>query len=120
MTGHLQILQARQNGFRPAAVFVEAGLSPRQDMRRFDRYESDLACGAHPSVHIPAEEMTRRPDLRFLAGCRVHLHGQSMDDQLMQMAEWIAEAGASEIIVASINDTEIVRYADGNWEAWPT
>lgn len=118
MQGHLQIIEARRNGLRPAAVFVEAGLPPRESMGRFFRYEADMACRNYPSVNIPPEEMHRRPDLRFLAGCRVHLRGQAMDDQLLQMAEWIAEAGAAHILTTSENDNEIVQYLDGQWEAW--
>jgi hypothetical protein len=65
--GHLQILDLRAQGFRPAAVFVHVG--GEGDRRYADR---DIADGALPEVWT-GDDDARLTDLRFLRGLRVHL-----------------------------------------------
>jgi hypothetical protein len=119
MIGHLQILEARKEGRRPTAIFIEAGFQPTPARYRFERQEEALDYGFYPTVTVTPEELTSRLDLRFCMGCRVHVHGHSMTDDVLDFAEKVAKAGATEVIVCGVTgDSEILTYNRGHWGAY--
>jgi hypothetical protein len=65
--GHLQILDLRAQGLRPAAVFVHVG---GEGARRYA--ERDIENGLLPEVWTGATNAALA-DLRFVRGLRVHL-----------------------------------------------
>lgn len=76
MKGHEQIVALRMAGFKPAAVFVE------------DRNCADtgweLERGVLPAVYVGGDNPALA-DLRFVAGCRVHL----VADDAARAAAWV-------------------------------
>lgn len=118
MIGEKQIITARQQGFKPAAVFIEAGMPLPTVRYPFEDPEKALEIGSLPTVHISEAELTQRLDLRFLAGCRVHIHGPQMSDELLNLAEKVADAKASHIVVCAFDTTELIEYKNGTWSAW--
>lgn len=118
MIGHKQILAARNEGFMPVSVFIEAGLSKIPGVFAFDDPELALAHKLPATVIIGADEITARHDLRFLVGCRVHLHGTGLTDELLGLADRIVAAGAVHVIVCGLADMEILEYKNGEWKSW--
>jgi hypothetical protein len=116
MRGHQQIIDYRTEGFKPVAVFLEAGfeaLPPRFD---FEEPERALDHGFFATVTI--EPTDTQPDLRFLAGCRVHIAAPAWTDAVTTLAEQCAAAGAVHIIVCCIRENgDILEYKNGDWHA---
>lgn len=117
MTGQNQIIAARKQGYKPAAVFVMAGLEPCVSTR-FDEPENALRFGLYPTVYIPVAELASRLDLRFLAGLRVHVHADAFTDEVLRLVDAIHSAGAAYLIAGSLQDGEILEYRDGEVNAW--
>jgi hypothetical protein len=116
MIGQKQIMEARQQGFKPAAVFIEAGLTQPEVDFPFQDPEKALEIGALPTVHISEAELSTRLDLRFLAGCRVHIQGQYMD-AILDLAEKVAEK-APHVVAIAFDSPEIIEYKNGEWRVW--
>lgn len=117
MIGHQQILAARKEGFKPVAVFIEAGLAQMPVRFAFEDPEKALAHNLPATVIIGPNEIGARHDLRFLVGCRVHLHGTAMTDELLALADRIVAAGALHVIVFGLEDSEILIHKNGEWHA---
>jgi hypothetical protein len=116
--GEKQIIAARLQGLKPAAVFIEAGLPQPKVKFPFQDPERAIEIGSLPTVHISESELRERLDLRFLAGCRVHIHGPHMSDELLNLAEKLAEAKAAHIVVCAFDTPELIEYKNGEWTAW--
>lgn len=117
MIGHRQIIALRQQGYKPAAVFVEAGLDPHPQRFEFEKYENALLYKTLPAVHIPADELTMPQDFRFLVGCTVHIHGKELSDEVLGLADRIVQAGAAHVVVAALEQPEILEHKNGEWIA---
>lgn len=115
MNGHLQILKARMEGSKPTAVFLEAGLEPMPAASKYDDPEKALHFGLYPTVNIPPDEMGKRHDLRFLAGLRVHVHGEAMTDEFLAVVDQVAAIAEHTIVIA---DGEMMENKNGAWQAW--
>lgn len=118
MIGHLQITKARQQGYKPVAIFIEAGLTQPVANYDFDNPERMLDYKTLPVVHIKQEEMAHYHDFRFVAECRVHLHGQSMSDELLAIADRLIESKASHVVVCALDSTELLEYKNNEWSVW--
>lgn len=115
MTGHQQIIRARMNGWKPSAVWIEAGTEPMPILSRWDEPEKALDYGFYPTVHIPADELGRKMDLRFLSGLNVHVHAEALTDRVFRLLDAIS--GLCGHLVA-IGENEMVMFFDGEWSAW--
>lgn len=115
MIGHKQIITARQQGFKPVAVFIEAGLAQMPVRFAFEDPEQALAHNLPATVIIGLGEIGERHDLRFLVDCRVHLHGMKLTDELLELADRIVAAGALHVIVCGLEDSEILVHKNGEW-----
>lgn len=114
MIGQKQILDCRREGMRPAAIFIEAGRMPAPARFDFERPERAIAHGLYPTVFVSPSELLQHHDLRFCAGCRVHVHADALIDAVIGFAEQVANAGASMVVVAALADTEILEWK-GEW-----
>jgi hypothetical protein len=118
MIGHMQIIEARKNGWKPTAVFLLAGMSPTPHRFVFEDPERALDHKILPSVYVLPEELGGHLDLRFLAGIRVHLQAQELTDEAITLAETAANAGATHVIAMALNNGEVIEYERGEWKAW--
>lgn len=119
MIGHQQIIAARNSGFKPAAIFIDAGLAAPTWRCDFDNPERALDYGFYPTVTIPPEELGHRHDLRFLAACRVHVVGHVWSDQIYALVDAIACAGAVSIIVwCADGSKDLLEFKNGEWIAY--
>lgn len=126
MIGHRQILDARANGRKPAAIFFEIGSPSRAPTARsVGRYagslhealydpEAALASGQYPTVYIEPGE---QPDLRFCIGCAVLVSAARWSEDLILTGHAIADAGASVVVVSAMSDSDDLMVFDGKWSA---
>ena len=115
MRGHRQIIRARMDGLKPAAVFVDLVDVETPVTNRFDDPENRLSFGLYPNVEVTRDDMRRALDLRFLVNCLVHVHGKVMDDDFGRLVDKIAEKAAH--VVACAGD-ELMEFKNGEWQAW--
>lgn len=115
MTGHLQIIQARIDGLKPAAIFF-TDAKPLQSGLPFDHPEAALSHCLYPEVYLDDKDLTQRLDLRFVAACRVLINTAQVTAELITVAERAAECGASTVCLASPD--EIILYREKEWNAW--
>lgn len=115
MRGHLQIIAVRQQGKKPRAVFLAAGLTPPRVRYRFEDPEKQIEIGALPTVHIASDELKGPLDLRFLAGCRVHVQGRELSDDILNLADRVIAASAKHVIVCGLESAEIMEYKNNEW-----
>lgn len=114
MIGHQQIIEYRREGLKPSAIYLEVGFDTTPARYRFEEPEQALEHGFYPTV----SEVTPADDLRFCVGCQVHVHGKVWTDEVMTIAEKVAEAGAEMVVVCCINDnSDLLIYKNGEWEA---
>lgn len=118
MIGHQQIIAARKQGMRPSAVFMEVGRDPLPIQYPFQDPERALALKTHPTVYLATSDLKIRPDLRFLAGIRVHLVCDALTDDVLAIAEAIAAAGSPYLIASDCHGVEVIEYKNGEWNAW--
>lgn len=114
MIGAKQIIDWRRQGMRPVAIFIEAGRMPAPARFDFDLPERAIAHGLFPTVFVAPGELVLRHDLRFCAGCRVHVHADELTDEVIGFSEQAASAGASHVVVAAVSDCEILEWK-GEW-----
>ena len=112
MIGHKQIIESRMNGFKPTSIFFEIGSKPIKSKYAFDDPELSLAQDMFPTVFI--EKLNPKTDVRFAAGCMVHIHAKQIDDCVIEFAERLAKI-APKVIVCSI--AELINYENGEWYA---
>jgi hypothetical protein len=117
MIGEKQIIEARREGLRPAAIFVEAGYMPTVASYEFEKHERALDHGFFPTVTLTPDDMRKRLDLRFCAGCRVHVTAPSMTDEVLALAERLVEVGAAHVIAGALDTGEILEWKNGTWRA---
>jgi hypothetical protein len=141
MVGEKQIVAVRRRGKKPRAIFIEVGFENRAAERFFSGGEGihtdPVGKNAGRPVlvngsHIPDPEkmlengcypvvtdVKPSDDFRFCIGCRVHVHGAAWTDEVIDIAEKIAEAGAEKVVVCCINDTrELMVFDQGEWRAY--
>lgn len=114
MIGHRQILEYRREGMRPAAIFFEAGFEPIPHRFDFENPERALDYGFYPTVTVTPDELGKHLDLRFCASCRGIVQGKAWSDELIAFAEQLVNAGASHVIVATLENAEILEWK-GEW-----
>ena len=100
---------------KPVAVFLEAGFEALPATSKYDDPEKALHFGLYPTVNIPAADMGKRHDLRFLAGLRVHVHGEGMTDDFLTLVDAVAAVAEHTIVIA---DGEMMENKNGAWQAW--
>ena len=115
MIGHRQIIAARLAGQAPKAVWVRAGFPETSVPSKYDDTEKALHLGLFPTVDIPASEVGTRLDLRFLHGLRVHLHGDAMTDDMIDLIDAVGAVAGHVIALAG---EEIMEYKNGEWKTW--
>ncbi len=115
MRGDRQILQQRRAGYMPKAIFVNVGFPDLKIMNKYGDPENEIQFGLLPTVELPASEIHRVHDFRFLVNCCVHVHGPAMDDDFCRIVEQIAEKAAH--VIASAGN-EMMEFKQGNWQAW--
>ena len=115
MNGHRQIIAARLAGQAPQAVWVRAGLMPTPVASKYDDPEKALHYGLFPTVDIAADELGTRLDLRFLQNLTVHIHGEAMTDELMDLVDAVGAVASQVVVLAGDN---LMQYKNGNWQAW--
>jgi len=73
MIGHKQIIDLRQNGYKPNAVFIFIGEHPKV---KFDFEDPERALEANfiPTVYVGITE-PKKIDLTWIKGLRIHLFG---------------------------------------------
>ena len=113
MNGHQQIIRVRREGMKPAAVFVETAFMPGKSS--FENPEKALDFDDFPTVFIPANELRKHHDFRFLTNCRVHVHGSEMSDDFLSVVDAIAEHAEHVIACAQ---GEMVEFKYGEWNAY--
>jgi hypothetical protein len=119
MIGHAQIIAARKRGLKPQAIFIDAGYEPIAPRFTFDDPERAIDNGMHPTVTIPESDLGRRLDLRFVAGCRVHVHGRQLNDSMVNLADAVAQAGAQSIVVCCLDEgSEMMIYENEKWSVY--
>lgn len=116
MTGHQQIILARQNGLKPKAVFLMVGIEPAGNTF-YDQPENALRFGSLPEVFVRPEELNKPLDLRFLVGMPVHIHTPEICDKCVELVEAVADAGATRIVMAALRTGELLQYENGEWIA---
>jgi hypothetical protein len=112
MIGHKHIIAARKSGLKPAAIFIDAGYSPPAVRFPFQDPERQLDYGLLPTVTIPPEELGNRLDLRFLAGCSVHIFGPEVSNEILDLADRVTALASKTILAAG--DTLMI-FENGGW-----
>lgn len=115
MIGQNQIIAVRKQGFKPAAIFIEVGLTMPVVRYRFQDPEKQLEIGALPTVHLTLDELHAPLDLRFVAGCRVHVRARAMSEEVLRFADKVVAACARHVIVCCLDAHDILEYNDGAW-----
>lgn len=115
MRGHQQIIRARMDGMKPAAVFVNVLESLAPVTNRFEDPENGLRFGLYPNVDIARDELRKPLDLRFLVNCQVHVHGKTMDEDFGALVDRIAEKASH--VIATAGD-EMLEFKNEEWQAW--
>ena len=115
MVGHLQIIEVRQQGLKPSAVFFTDSPMPKARFG-FDHPERALEHRLYPEVYLESSDLKKRLDLRFIASCRVLINTREVTPELVAFAERAVECGATQVVLASPDD--IVLYQEGEWQAW--
>lgn len=117
MIGHRHIIEYRREGMKPSAIFIEAGFDPVPFRFEFEKQERAIDHGFYPTVTVTPQELGGPLDLRFCAGCRVHVHGKAWSDDLVAFAERLVNAGASHVIVATLENEEFLEWK-GEWTGY--
>lgn len=117
MIGHRQVVQARRDGLKPAAIFIDLGLSLPVVTCRFDEPEQALSLNLFPTVYVEDWEVGGPIDWRFVAGCTVHVTVPTFSDDISKAVEQIAEAGVSRLFACSLDDGMILIFSQGEWQA---
>lgn len=119
MIGNSQIIEARKNRLKPTAIFFEFDAKPMPEVYAFQSAEKQIAHGGYPVVYVLPDEVGKRQDLRFVVGCRVHVHGKKWGDDILTFVDQIVESGASHVVVTCIADNDdMMEYKNGNWVAY--
>ena len=113
MIGHQQIIRARLDGMKPAAVFIETQFKP--GTTTFENPEKALDFDILPTVFIAENELRKRHDFRFLTNCQVHVSGASMTDDFLSLVEAIA-VHTNHVIACA--DGDITIFRNGEWHAY--
>lgn len=116
MRGHRQIVAARRDGLRPAAVFINLVDEPRPIDNRYDEPENGIRFGFYPNVEVLRSDLRTALDLRFLVGLTVHVHGAEMDDDMGKLLDLVDEQ-RPRTIVACAGEEILFRDFEG-WRAW--
>lgn len=117
MIGHRHLIEYRREGLKPAAIFIEAGFEPVPFRFEFEKQERALDHGFFPTVTVLPDELGKHLDMRFCAGCRVHVHGEDWTEELVAFAERVVAAGAAHVIVATLANGEILEW-NGEWSGY--
>lgn len=117
MRGQETIISARRAHLKPEAIFFEVDLSTPHQFY-FDDPETALRIKLHALVELSINEPWRTYDLRFVTGCRIHLHADKWSDDITDFAERLVEQGAVHIIVACVENADILEYFQGEWIAY--
>lgn len=118
MHGHLQIIEARKKRLKPQAIFFEFGRTQLPEVYPFQKAENALAMGGYPVVTITPDETTKKHDLRFVVGCRVHVHGLKWTDEIFAFADQVVKAGAAHVIVCcALENDDLMEWKNGEWIA---
>jgi hypothetical protein len=112
MVGHKHIIAARKSGLKPAAIFIDAGYSLPAVRFPFEDPERQLDYGMLPTVTIPPDELGKRLDLRFLAGCSVHIFGREVSNDILDLADRVTSLASKTILAAG---TELMIHENGEW-----
>lgn len=109
MIGHQALINLRDAGYRPQAVFVT--VCEPWWCSVFSHPEMSMSLGGFPTVEISPHEVPGRLDLRFLAGLDVHLHADDEKGMLAVLER--AMIFRPKTITAYAGTDQIYRYADG-------
>lgn len=116
MIGHRQILKARSEGTRPAAIFFDYCMQPPEVRYRWQEAERAIEAGMYPVVTIRPDEIFARHDLRFVVGCHCHVSAPQWTDDYIAFGEALAAAGAMQITMnAFLESSEILTYKNEKW-----
>lgn len=124
MIGHQQIVDARQRGRKPKAIFFELGIPAKPEAVRcgplrkslrdalYDP-ESAMDAGLFPVVYVDPDE---DPDFRFAIGCQAHVSDVAWSQKLIELGQSLAAAGASLVVVSAPRETdELMIFENGEW-----
>lgn len=118
MIGHQQIIDARKQRLRPAAIFFDFGSDPLPVRFPFEHPENALLHRFYPTVTVPLSDDWRLLDLRFVTGCCVHLTGQAWTDDFLDFAGRLVDCGATTLVAFCPSDNnDLLQWANGEWSA---
>lgn len=117
MLGHKQVVERRKEGYRPEAIFVQAGFEPVITCC-FDEPERALDFNLYPEIWIAESELGCLLDLRFVVGCRVHVHGKNWSDELLTFLDRLVEAKPLQVIVCTDENGDMMIFENEKWRAY--
>ena len=117
MRGHQQIIDMRKEGYKPKSIFVQAGFEPVVTCR-FDDPDRAFETKQFAEVWISNDEMAGHVDLRFVIGCRLHVHAERWSEELMQLLDRLVEAQPLQIVVLTDENDDMMIFEHGEWMAY--
>jgi len=77
MIGQEQIIRYRSKGKKPYCIVFKFGKEPNKPKYEWDNPERQIEFGFFPVVYVLRDE---KPDVRFVVGCTVIVHGELTDE----------------------------------------
>lgn len=116
MRGHRQVIAARREGLRPAAVFINLVDRHEPVTNKYDDPENGLRFGFYPNIEIERDDLRKAIDLRFVVGLAVHVYTDADDEDTGRLLDML-EAQNPDRIAACMGPV-MMFFAYGKWEAW--
>jgi hypothetical protein len=115
MNGQETIRAARKAGYKPGSIFFEVDLG----RGLMGDPETFLRTKKHATVEMEIAEAWREEDFRFVHDCTVHLHAPAMCDDLIDLSERLAAAGARMVVLCTLGEIDpMLIFKDGAWNAY--